>query len=359
MKKTILLVAVAAVSTFTLLSCGSEELNLVNPDGAKGPKLTCTLTEMKGVADGETSTLKLTYNSKNLLVSQLDGDKGLRLEYDDKDRIIKMTSNEGGEESIKYEYDNKGNISKAIYEVKDGPVSAHSEFIYTTNANGQVEKITLVSDEEEIPGGDDGGEEGEDDDEGGNDNGGDNGGDDGGDNGDGGDEGGDNGEEDGGEGGDDGEEDGGDDGEEGEDDGGGRKGLRKKNAGTDFFIEYDAKNNIKKISIENEGKRITLLENGSFDDKPNPNSNPSLSKAFFPYIIQGLIFGGDFTLYFNANNVLSSKVQVDIGDLVGEMKYAYKYEYNKDGYPSKVIATVTPPGQKPIEGEQTFTYNCK
>ncbi|PLK46399.1 hypothetical protein [Emticicia sp. TH156] len=368
MKKTILLIAVAAISTFTLLSCGSEDLFLVNPNGAKEPMQTCTVTEMKQV-DGEDSVIvKLSYNSKNLLVSQLTGNKGFRFEYDDKDRIVKLTSNEGDEETIKYEYDGKGNISKAVYDLKGKMVSMHSEFIYTTNANGQVDKITLVTEEEEeTPGGGNGGEEGDDDD-GGNDDGGNNGGGEGEGGGDeGGDTGGDNGEDTGGDEGDGGDSGGDDSGEDdgnegGEDDGGGRKGLRKKTKKTtnvDFFIEYDAKNNIKKISIENEGKRIPLLENGSFDDKPNVQSNPSLAKAFFPYIIQGVFFGGDYTMYFNANNSLSSKVVVIIGDLVEEIKYTYKYEYTKNGYPSKMKATVLAPKEVPQESEQIFSYSCK
>lgn len=321
MKKIILLVAVAAVSTFTLLSCGGEELNLVNPDGAKGP--TCNVVEMKQFADGDTSTIKFTYNAKNLLISQLDGDKGWKYEYDDKDLIIKITANEEGEEIIKYEYDSKGNISKAIYDLKDRFFSMHEEFVYTVNPNGQVEKITVISEEEEI-------------DEGDIDNGEDNGGDE---------------EED--------IEDNGEDSgeEEGEEDGGERKGFRKKSEGEDFFIEYDAKNNIKKISIEEDGKRITLLENISFDDKPNAYTNAKISNAYFPHIILGVIFGGNYTTYFNANNVLSDRVISSLAEI--EIKTTYKYEYNKEGYVSKLKASIIVPGQSPQEAEQTFTYICK
>lgn len=316
MKKIILLIAVAAVSTFTLLSCGGEELNLVNPIGAKGP--TCNVVEIKQFADGDSSTIKFTYNSKNLLVSQLDGDIGRKYEYDDKDRIIKMTVNEGSEEIIKYEYDNKGNISKAIYDLKDRFFSMHEEFIYTVNASGKVEKITVISEEEDGEGGDTGGGDEEE-----------------------------NIEDDG--------EDGGD--EEGEDDGGERKGLRKKSVSEDFFIEYDAKNNIKKISIEEDGKRITLLENISFDDKPNAYTNAKISKAYFPHIILGVILGGNYTTYFNANNVLSDRVISSLAEI--EIKTTYKYEYNKEGYVSKLKASFMVPGESPQEAEQTFTYICK
>ena len=85
-------------------------------------------------------------------------------------------------------------------------------------------------------------------------------------------------------------------------------------------------------SIEN-GKNKLLLENLSFDEKKSPYINTSLNNLMMYYTIFSATIGGENTTYFqNKNNVTSTKIYSNSGD----MTYTYKYEYTADGYASKV-----------------------
>ena len=119
-------------------------------------------------------------------------------------------------------------------------------------------------------------------------------------------------------------------------------------------FEYDNNNNIKKMySIEN-GKNKLLLENLSFDEKKSPYINTSLNNLMMYYTIFSATIGGENTTYFqNKNNVTSTKIYSNSGD----MTYTYKYEYTADGYASKVRVVKKQNG-KDESYDENFTYTC-
>src|SRR6218665_114341 len=203
MKKTLLLVIIAALSTFILLSCGKEDIMLANPNGSTNPSNPngnpgtptnpnnntpkCYVSEIKNTEDGNSYITKFIYNSKNLLETKDEDGFVTKYEYDANSRITKMVIEGDGIETFTYEYDSKGNISKVKYNVSESTQFklVVDEFKFTFNAKGQVEKIEAVSEEDPL----------------------------------------------------------------------------------DFLLEYDAKNNIKKIIASGGGQKFTLLENVKFEDR--------------------------------------------------------------------------------------------
>jgi uncharacterized protein YkuJ len=164
MKKTLLLVIIATLSIFILVSCGKEDVPLANPDGkpidpnANGnngnpnPNPTakkCYVNEILFVDDEEKYTAKFTYNSKNLLETKVEGESSTSYQYDTNNRLTKMAiSEDGGVELFMYDYDEKGNILKVKYSSEGKPFTiTWSEFVYTTNTKGQVEKIQVKTEE--------------------------------------------------------------------------------------------------------------------------------------------------------------------------------------------------------------------
>lgn len=124
----------------------------------------------------------------------------------------------------------------------------------------------------------------------------------------------------------------------------------------DFLFEYDAKSNVKKIIVSADGRKETLIENLSFDDKLSAFSNVGLKKIEVPLIIIGAFFGENLTYFMNANNVLSDKT---LGFFSTEIATTtYKYEYTKDGFPSK-MTYLQIDGTDRYEGSSTFNYDCK
>lgn len=293
MKKTLLSVIIATLSTFTLLSCGDESGMLANPDATVNPSdpngnpgnpsnpnntPKCYVSEIKNTEDGQSYITKFTYNSKNLLETKDEDGFVTKYQYDANNRITKMIMDDSGVgtvETFSYEYDGKGNMSKVKYDSEGGTAEILvSEYIYTTNAKGQVEKIQAISPDGPI----------------------------------------------------------------------------------DMILEYDANNNIKKISATDGAQKITLLENLKFDTKSNVYTNTNLSKAYLPHIILTTLFGINMTYLFNANNILSDSV---ISFLSGEAEVStYEYLYTKEGLPSKMTATRKYDGETTKE-EETYTYTCK
>ncbi len=154
MKKTLLLVIIAAVSTFILISCGKEEGILANPNGSdpnanpNNPTSKCYITDIKYIEDNEVYTTKFTYNSKNQLETKEEDGNTTKYEYDKDNRITKMIMNGDGVEIFTYEYDGKGNMSKVKYTSEGTQVTISlSEYIFTTNAKGQVEKVQAISED--------------------------------------------------------------------------------------------------------------------------------------------------------------------------------------------------------------------
>ncbi|RYU95567.1 hypothetical protein [Emticicia agri] len=241
MKKTLLSVIIATLSTFALLSCDDEGGMLANPAGINSsdpngnpgnpnnpnnPNTTpkCYVSEIKNTEDGTSYVTKFTYNSKNLLESRDETDGKTSFEYDANNRITKMNLNSPGIETFTYEYDSKGNMSKIKYFAEGGVLEIDiSEYLLTTNAKGQVTKVQAI------------GEDG----------------------------------------------------------------------ALDFFFEYDANNNITKIIFDDGEDKYTLVQNLKFDNKSNAFLNTNLSKAHIPHIIIGALFGVNTTSLFNTNNVLS------------------------------------------------------
>jgi YD repeat-containing protein len=124
----------------------------------------------------------------------------------------------------------------------------------------------------------------------------------------------------------------------------------------EFTLEYDAKSNLKKIIMVEDGLKQTLFENLTFDDKTNVYANTGLSKVNIPFVLIGAFFGENLSNFMNTNNVLTdSRVQ---GLSPDKITTTYKYEYAKEGQPSKMSFTEIQGNQK-TTGSSTFTYNCK
>jgi YD repeat-containing protein len=124
----------------------------------------------------------------------------------------------------------------------------------------------------------------------------------------------------------------------------------------DFPIEYDAKNNIKKIMVTLDGTTETLIENYTFDSKTSTHANAGLNKVVIPQVIVGAFFGENLTYYMNANNVLTDRT---FGAFSQEPALStYKYEYSQDGMPSKMSFS-RKEGTETSTGTATYGYNCK
>ncbi len=120
-------------------------------------------------------------------------------------------------------------------------------------------------------------------------------------------------------------------------------------------IEYDANGNTKKISLIEGSKTRTVLENLTFDDKKSPYLNTPFANIMAYFIIFSSTIGAENTTYFsNKNNVTSSKIYSDNGDVL----YSYKYEYNSEGYVTKTKVTRKAEG-KEQNYEETYAYDCK
>lgn len=288
MKKTLLSVIIATLSTFSLLSCGDETGMLANPNGSVNPSNPgnpgnpntpkCYVSEVKNTENGKSYTTKFIYNSKNLLETKDEDGLVTKYEYDANSRITKMVINDSNAETVEtftYEYDGKGNISKVKYNSEGGMAELLlSEYNFTTNAKGQVEKIQAISPDGPI----------------------------------------------------------------------------------DMLFEYDASSNIKKISVTDGAKKITLLENLKFDGKANVYTNTNLSKAYLPHIVVTTLFGINMTYLFNPNNILSDSV---VSFLTGDSEVStYDYGYTAEGFPSKMTVLRKYDGETSKE-EETYTYTCK
>ena len=129
-----------------------------------------------------------------------------------------------------------------------------------------------------------------------------------------------------------------------------------KDGNIEFTLEYDAKSNLKKIIVLASGKKETLFENLTFDDKTNIYANTGLGKVHIPFVLIGSFFGINLSYYMNTNNVLTdSRVSAFSTDIVTTV---YTYTYAKEGQPSK-MSFVETQGKDKTTGSSTFTYNCK
>lgn len=159
MKKKLLLVIIATLPALMLLSCGKEDVILADPNGGSKPTdpnsggnnaKKCYVSEMKFTEDGVVKITKFNYNSKNLLESREESDGKTTFEYDANNRITKMNLYSKGIENFTYEYDSKGNMSKIKYYAEGAEIVVGiSEYILSTNAKGQVDKIKAISTEDE------------------------------------------------------------------------------------------------------------------------------------------------------------------------------------------------------------------
>lgn len=164
MKKPLLLLTILIASLFLLNSCEEENLitgastntgnTTTNPSsgsntGTTTPK--CYVREVIEVEDGETYTNKLVYNTKNLLTT-LDQDGAVSTyEYDANNRVTKLTVVDGAAVEIyTYSYDSKGVMNNIKYSSKNTAITLFAnEYKLTTNANGQVTQVSVVSEDAE------------------------------------------------------------------------------------------------------------------------------------------------------------------------------------------------------------------
>lgn len=124
----------------------------------------------------------------------------------------------------------------------------------------------------------------------------------------------------------------------------------------EFLLDYDAKNNVKKIALNTGTEKVTLIENLTFDDKSNVYANTGLSKADIPFVLLGAAFGENSTYYMNTNNILTDIGVSFLSDDVSAT--TYKYEFTKDGFPSK-MSYVRIIGKDQETGSGTYIYDCK
>ncbi len=127
-----------------------------------------------------------------------------------------------------------------------------------------------------------------------------------------------------------------------------------KDGNLDFSLEYDTKNNLKKLSVNANGVKNTLIDNLTFDDKINTYQNAELSKIHIPLVVIGAFFGKNLSYFINTNNILSDKAT----GLFGDSATIYSYSYTKEGQPAKINYTRTE-GKDQIKGSSTYTYVCK
>ena len=120
-------------------------------------------------------------------------------------------------------------------------------------------------------------------------------------------------------------------------------------------IEYDASGNTKKISLVENTKTRIILENLSFDNKKSPYLNTPLANVMAYFVVFSATIGAENTTYFaNKNNVTLAKIYADNGDIL----YNYRYDYNTNGYPTKVRITRRELG-KDENYEENYVYDCK
>jgi len=160
MKKNLLLLIIAAFSTFIMVSCKEDVMlanpngtgnngNTNNPGGTNGSNTNTTGCIISEIGEGEEKK-NFNYSDKNLLLSEEDNYGKSTFEYDANNRIVKISYDASGIETFTYEYDSKGNISKARYSTEgNGFFSNIREMNYSTNAKGQVDKIQAITDENE------------------------------------------------------------------------------------------------------------------------------------------------------------------------------------------------------------------
>ncbi len=258
----------AMLPLILLISC--EEENLINA-GSKNTSSTtpgtttpgttttskCYVKDITETSGQDTYKTQFTYNAKNFIEKTNNDGVITSYDYDASSRVTKQTIIDGAAtETYSYTYDSKGNISNIKYLAKNTPFNILiSEYIVSSNANGQITKVTAVTEDGNV----------------------------------------------------------------------------------DFLFEYDSKNNIKKLIVSADGQKETLIENLTFDDKSNAFANASLGNVEIPYIIIGAFFGQNLTYYMNKNNILTDKF---IGIFATEhTTTTYKYEYTKEGFPSKMTYT--------------------
>lgn len=164
MKKPLLLLTILIASLFLLNSCEEENLitgastntgnTTTNPSSGSNTGATtskCYVREVIEVEDGETYTNKLVYNTKNLLTT-LDQDGAVSTyEYDANNRVTKLTVVDGAAVEIyTYSYDSKGVMNNIKYSSKNTAITLFAnEYKLTTNANGQVTQVSVVSEDAE------------------------------------------------------------------------------------------------------------------------------------------------------------------------------------------------------------------
>jgi YD repeat-containing protein len=124
----------------------------------------------------------------------------------------------------------------------------------------------------------------------------------------------------------------------------------------DFLLEYDSKSNLKKLIASADGQNLTLIENRTFDDKTNAFANAGLGKIHLPFVLVGAFFGENLSYFLNTNNILTDTGISFFSE--DPTSRTYKYEYSKDGLPSKMSFIRTERTDK-YEGSSTFTYDCK
>ncbi|WP_435353518.1 hypothetical protein [Emticicia sp. SJ17W-69] len=288
MKKKLLLKVMTLLSLIFLLSCEEDDLinggsrsssNPITPTTGTTPNSTkCYIKDVLEVIDGDKYKSSFTFNTKNLL-EKIDNDGAITTyTYDAANHITGISIIDGSaKETFTYTYDAKGNISNVKYDSKDAPYDILlKEYIFTTNASGQVSKVTAIS-------------------------------------------------------------------------------SISKDANVEYLFEYDTKGNLKKLNLNTGGTIETIIENLTFDDKPNVYANAGLNKVYIPLIIIGAFFGENLSHFINTNNILTDK---SISFFSAESATTtYKYEYTKEGQPSKKTY-VTLSGVSTINGSETYSYLC-
>lgn len=267
-----------------LISCEEENLinggsrNTVNttPNPSNTNISKCYVKDIIETTGQAIYKWQFTYNTKNLLEKINNDGSIFTYEYDGNNRVTKLSIVDGvATETFNYSYDSKGNILNAKYSAKDTQINLFiKEYNFTTNASGQVSKVTAVTD----------------------------------------------------------------------------------NGNLDFLLDYDAKNNLKKIVLDTGTEKVLLLENLTFDDKSNVYANTGLAKVDIPFVLLAAVFGENSTYYMNTNNILTDKGISFLSDDLSTT--TYKYEFTKEGFPSK-MTYIRIIGKDQETGSSTFSYDCK
>ncbi len=121
-----------------------------------------------------------------------------------------------------------------------------------------------------------------------------------------------------------------------------------------FHLEYNANDNITKVSQQTANGLNDLLVNHSFDDKKSPFTDQRMGQILSYFMVYSLTQGhANYSYFLSKNNVTSATVTNNNG----RTELGMDYKYNSDDFPTEINISKTFEGRIKSEKE-VFTYDC-